>query len=103
MTSSPRVHPEAHAELNAGAAWYDEPAVGQQLIDAAREAVALIVEMPSAWPPDPDWDGGEVIRRKSVKGFPYGVIYYVAEPEEEIVIVAYAHNKRRPGYWKGRI
>jgi hypothetical protein len=33
--------------------------------------------------------------------FPYSVIY--KEKDEVILIVAVAHAKRRPGYWRGRI
>ena len=32
--------------------------------------------------------------------FPYGIVYRVGH--DEILIVAYAHFKRRPGFWKNR-
>ena len=32
--------------------------------------------------------------------FPYTVIYEVAE--NEIIVHAFAHQSRRPGYWRGR-
>lgn len=35
-----------------------------------------------------------------VKGFPYRVVY-VTEPA--VTIVAVAHLKRRPGYWRARV
>lgn len=57
--------------------------------------------MPEAWPPIRDWDRQPVVRRKGVIGFPYGVLYF--STDSEIVIVAYAHEKRRPGYWKRRL
>lgn len=57
--------------------------------------------MPGAWPAVPDWDREPRLRRKSVGGFPYGVIYFVTD--DEVVIVAYAHDKRRPGYWTSRL
>ena len=33
--------------------------------------------------------------------FPYRIVYYVTE--SDIVIVAFMHNRRGPGYWMGRI
>ena len=95
-----RVHPEAEAELSAGAAWYDDVDVGLRLLGAVKDARALIGQMPEAWPAQLR-RRGKVIRRKAVPDFPYGVIYYVTGTE--IVIVAYAHAKRKPGYWRGRV
>ncbi|WP_407936397.1 hypothetical protein [Limnochorda pilosa] len=39
-------------------------------------------------------------RRVLVRGFPYQVVYHLRP--DEIVIVAVAHLKRRPGYWRNR-
>jgi hypothetical protein len=33
--------------------------------------------------------------------FPYSVVYL--EDEDEIWVLAVAHAKRRPGYWRGRL
>lgn len=57
--------------------------------------------MPNAWPPVRGWHRKPVVRRKGVTGFPFGVVYYVTG--SEIVIVAYAHEKRLPRYWQDRI
>lgn len=100
MTLAQREHPEARAELRAGANWYDDPATGEELLDATLQARRSIAKMPDAWPPIRDWNREPVVRRKGVSGFPYGIIYYVND--SEIVIVAYAHEKRLPGYWKHR-
>lgn len=96
MTLPQREHPEARAELRAAANWYDDPETGQELLDATREARRDIAAMPEAWPPVGDWEREPRLRRKSVVGFPYGMVYFLTS--EEIVIVAYAHEKRRPGY-----
>lgn len=100
MTLAQREHPDARAELRAGVDWYDL-AAGQELLDATLRARTDIAEMPGAWPPVRGWDREPVVRRKGVSGFPYGVLYYATD--SEIVIVAYAHDKRRPGYWKHRV
>lgn len=101
MTLAQREHPEARAELRAGVNWYDDPATGQELLDAAVRTRQSIVAMPDAWPPVRDWDREPVVRRKGVTGFPYSVVYYVTD--REIVIVAYAHERRLPGYWAHRV
>jgi len=40
-------------------------------------------------------------RRRVLRRFPYSIVFLL-EPAE-IVIVAVAHHKRRPGYWIGRV
>jgi toxin ParE1/3/4 len=40
------------------------------------------------------------VRRFNLRGFPYHLIYRI---EENIVIYAVAHHKRRPGYWSSRL
>lgn len=40
-------------------------------------------------------------RRCSLRRYPYCVVFY--QTSDEIVIVAVAHLKRRPGYWRYRI
>lgn len=36
-----------------------------------------------------------------LRRFPYAVI--VREGAAEIIVVAFAHTARRPGYWRGRL
>jgi hypothetical protein len=40
------------------------------------------------------------VRRFLVRRFPFGVLYQVAD--DEVFIVAVAHLRRRPSYWRGR-
>jgi plasmid stabilization system protein ParE len=86
---------EAFEEAEAAARWYAErsptaAAAFSEEIDAAESA---IVRLPEGWPP---FDHGT--RRYLLRRFPFSVVYRV-EPER-IVIVAVAHGRRRPGYWK---
>ena len=46
-------------------------------------------------------DDGTVIRSKAVRGYPYRIVYTV-EPDT-ILILAYAHERREPGYWLHRL
>ena len=41
------------------------------------------------------------VRRFAVKRFPYHVFYL--EAPLEIRILAVAHDRRKPGYWKNRL
>lgn len=101
MRSAQREHPEARKELRAAANGFDDPAIGQKFVDATRVARQAITHMPAAWPPVRGFEYGPTVRRKSVGGFPYGILYCLTATE--IVILAYAHERWRPGYWEDRI
>ena len=38
---------------------------------------------------------------QAVTGFPYRILYFVEE--DLLTVVAVAHSKRRPGYWRDRV
>jgi plasmid stabilization system protein ParE len=88
---------EALEEAEAAARWYGERSVRAAVafsseIDAAESA---ILRLPDAWPP---FDHGT--RRYLLQGFPFSIVYRVEA--RRVVIVAVAHARRRPGYWKSR-
>jgi len=90
--------PEADEEFRE-AAWYYEkeaPGVGLRFIAEVRRGVHFITENPYA-----AVDIGSGIRRKVLNHFPYSLLYAVES--ELVVIVAVAHQKRRPGYWRDRL
>jgi len=96
-------HPEARAEFFASVNWYDdrEFGVGTRFEGAVRKAIDSAVESPEAWAMWPGWDREPVVRSKGVSDFPYRVVYFV---EGDLLrIVALAHAKRRPGYWRDRV
>ena len=103
MTLAFDFHPEARAEFVADADWYDErdAGVGARFVAAVREAVDAAVGSPESWAIYPRWDRQPVVRSKGVSGFPYRLVYFVAD--DLITIVAVAHTKRRPGYWQDRV
>ncbi|MCP4594404.1 MAG: hypothetical protein GY842_27045 [bacterium] len=41
------------------------------------------------------------VRRASLSRFPYALVFI--ELDEEIRVLAVAHDKRRPGYWLDRL
>ena len=103
MTLAFEFHPEARAEFFAGVDWYDEreTGVGAQFGVAVRGAIDAAVDSPESWAAWPGWEREPMVRSKGVNGFPYRVVYFVAG--ELLVVVAVAHTKRRPGYWRDRV
>lgn len=95
-----RFHPKALAEYEAAVTWYADrsfvAAVG--LSDLVAAGIDDIRRQPQAWP---RWPGHDDVRRRVLRRFPYSVIYLLER--REIVIVAIAHHKRRPGYWLQRL
>jgi len=69
--------------------------LGDRFLGEVREAVRLIEEFPYNSPVI-----DRKVRRKVVFEFPYSLFYIVGP--EEIVILAVAHQKRRPLYWRRR-
>ena len=72
------------------------PTLAQSLADEVTGAEQKITTRPQAWQ-----SLGPDVRRFVLGRFPYSIIYR-ASPEE-ILIVAYAHQRRRPGFWRGRL
>lgn len=103
MTLDVRFHPEALAELRANVAWYEDRGAG--LGDRFEAAVDKVIDTAVEWPESgaiwPGWDSIPVVRSRRVAGFPYRLVYLV-QPAE-LVVLALAHDKRLPGYWRDRV
>ena len=99
MKRTLRTSEPASDELIHAVRWYGErrPGLGGGFFQAVAETVTRIEARPEI---------GSVIRhdpqtrRMLVPRFPYQVVYHLRPTE--IVLVAVAHLKRRPGYWKNR-
>ena len=78
--------------------WYEQrhSGLGAEFFDHVTAATSLIQTQPHIGTFDPETR----TRRVPVRRFPYQVVYHVSD--KEIAIVAVAHTKRRPGYWKDR-
>ena len=92
-----RFNPEAAAELEASASWYEErrPGLGAEFADAVLRKVDEIAEAPHRW------RAVRGARRALLSRFPYAIVYREVS-EELIEIVAVAHVRRRAGYWADR-
>jgi plasmid stabilization system protein ParE len=93
-----RLHPDARAELREARRWYYErsPLSATAFAHAVDNAVSRIVVAPAQYP---SADHGT--RKLVLQRFPFNIFYLLSE--SEIVIVAVAHQKRRPGYWSTRV
>ena len=96
---------EAAEEEAAGAAeWYDDrqEGLGDRFLSAVEEGLTQLRESPEACSPVQGVPAGlPEVRRISLKGFPYGLVFAVLPTE--LVVVAVAHARRRPGYWIERL
>ncbi len=94
-----RVAPEAEEELAAAAIWYEARRVGlgAELIAAVDRAVDAIVQAPQSFPL---WRSDRPYRRSVLQRFPF--IIFFRHEGEDVIIVAVAHARRRPGYWARR-
>ncbi len=90
-------HPDADTELTEAAQYYESrrPGLGSDFLAEVERALDQILTNPEA-----SRKIGGRVRRKSLWRFPYNLIYAVSP--ERIRIVAFAHQKRRPFYWRKR-
>jgi toxin ParE1/3/4 len=97
-----RVVEAAAEEAVEAAAWYESqrPGLGadfQQAIDAALD---LLEEAILPLSPVTGIAGRRGAKRLHLRRFPYDIV--VREIGDEIIVVAFAHQSRRPGYWRNR-
>ena len=97
MTDVTILH-EAETELWEAVAYYEEQAAGLGL-DFEKEieqSIQALSDFPERWP-----IRGDGTRRYLLQRFPYLVVY--AYHNDHVWIIAFAHCKRRPGYWADRV
>jgi plasmid stabilization system protein ParE len=90
--------PEADEEFREAVRYYEKeaPGVGLRFLAEVRRGVTFITENPFS-----AVAVGSGIRRKVLNHFPYSLLYAIES--ELVVIVAVAHQKRRPRYWRSRL
>ena len=93
-----RYLPGALGDLNEALAYYNErnPSVAQRFADAVRAEEQTILDFPEI-----AYSLGSKLRILRVTKFPYSLVYLPIE--DDILIIAVAHHKRRPDYWKSRL
>ena len=94
-----RFRPAAAREFAADFRHYekDHPGRGRRFVEAVDVVLSQIAESPERFPLlfDPD------IRSAKVQRFPYRVVYVAVGGDVEVIAVA--HAKRRPTYWRQRL
>lgn len=88
----------ARRELFEAAIWLEsqELGLGERFLKEVAQARRLILRHPHAWHPL-----GSHLRRCHLKRFRYGLIYRVKD--DRIEVIAVAHDRQRPEYWRDRV
>jgi len=95
-----RILRAARVELEQAVEWYEEkqPGLGEDFLSEVERSLDLISANPAAWP---GWPDEPRARRFVMRRFPYLIAYRTVG--DDTIVVAFAHARRRPGYWRGRL
>jgi plasmid stabilization system protein ParE len=95
---SVRLLESAQVELDDAIAWYasQAPGLGDAFLIETLKTLKLIEQYPKAWHPLT-----QQVRRCRLRRFPYSVIY--AQEGSDMLVLAFAHQHRKPGYWRARL
>lgn len=98
MKKSLTVRAEAEADLAEAFQWYEQQVrgLGDQFLLCVDAVMASIERAPQLYPVVHKG----VIRRALTRRFPYGVFF--VEGERSVSVIAVAHVKRNPRFWKDR-
>jgi toxin ParE1/3/4 len=90
--------PPAEEEFLHDVAGYEveRPGLGAEFIAEVERAVRRIAYFPRHGSPY-----FAATRRVGLRRFPYSIVY-VPDPED-LLVVAVAHHRRKPGYWRSRV
>jgi plasmid stabilization system protein ParE len=89
--------PEAEAEIREAFLWYFErsPIAAEAFRSETLGAIDRLGVDALMWPED-----AEAIRRHILRHFPYTVFYEILG--NTVTVLAVAHQRRKPGYWRKR-
>ena len=93
-----RIHPAALEEAEAAFDWYAQRSrrAAERFLDELDRAIDQIARNPSQYPV---YDLGT--RRMVLRWFPF--VIFFREAHAGVEIIAVAHGRRRPGYWRDRL
>ncbi|MCP4154399.1 MAG: type II toxin-antitoxin system RelE/ParE family toxin [bacterium] len=88
----------AQKELDDAVLYYEmeQHGLGLRFKKEVRKAIDRIKKYPTSWPIE-----RSEVRKCFVHKFPYKILYSLQE--DIIVILAFAHQHRKPGYWTERL
>lgn len=92
-----RLHPLAWQELEVAEAWYRQRSyeASAEFLSEIYDALENLAQWPQRWP---FYQYGT--RRFVLHRFPFSVVY--RDEPATVSVMAIAHHKRKPGYWKDR-
>ena len=93
-----RFHPSAAEEAEAAARYYDDKTIGlgTEFLADLEDCILTAREFPEIGAPY-DFTTRKLLLRR----FPFILIY--TDHETAIEILAVAHERREPGYWRSRV
>lgn len=91
-------HPAAQAEFHAAQDYYEEcvEGLGFDYRAEVRAALGVIAAAPQRWAVHSYGTRAYFVHR-----FPFAVVYL--DLPDKVWVVAVAHLRRRPGYWRNRL
>jgi len=94
--------PEAEQEVTEAAIYYEarRPGLGMEFVMAIDASFSTIAADPLVFP---RWRDDRLYHKYVMRRFPYLIFYTCSSTDEDVLIVAVAHAKRRPGYWLSRV
>ena len=97
MSYRVEIHADAIQEAAAAVEWYASRSqrAAEAFTAEVDRAVEIISESPERWPAYL-----HATRRYLLRRFPFAVVYRVRP--SVVQVLAIAHGKRRPGYWRER-
>jgi toxin ParE1/3/4 len=97
-----RIHEAAADEFREAVEFYERKVEGLGSEYAAEVADAFdeIAEAPERWPSVFSTEDGAIVRRHILRRFPVAVFY--ERRGVDLIILAVAHQRQRPGYWRKR-
>jgi plasmid stabilization system protein ParE len=91
-------HPEAIQEARAAHDWYRarNESAASAFLNELESALERVRQDPERWPRAQD-----DTRRLLFRRFPFSLVYRVSSVN--VLVIAVAHDRRRPGYWRHRV
>ncbi len=96
----------SHAAENDAAdavAWYNDQRgqLGYEFLDALHHLLETIEVAPQRFPAVDETNLSRKLRHALMRRFPYRVIYEI-QSEESLLVLAVAHVRRHPNFWRNR-
>ncbi|MBD3228699.1 MAG: type II toxin-antitoxin system RelE/ParE family toxin [Candidatus Lokiarchaeota archaeon] len=91
---------EAEEEMNISAQYYNQQAsgLGLDFLKKIEKSLEYILKDPERWP-----IAYKNIHKYNIRRFPFSLYYVFEKNKDKIIILAVAHQRRKPEYWKKRI